>query len=150
MPQQEKFRPYLDVDASFALAPTSARRMRELDRLRIDAAMTSDEGRRRLAEEYCLDVERETDEEGEEVDGGQIVAVDGKEVPTVAKDAFYVEAAKIIFEGGAERGEEVNVAAVRRALGKFDLAGTEHLQELGAGFAASNGSPTRQSQTTST
>jgi hypothetical protein len=141
--QQETFRPYLDVDQPFSLAPTSARRMRELDRLRMDAAMTGDEARRRLAEEYCLEIDED--------ESGRITSVDGKAVPTVAKDHFYTRAAEIIFEGAESgRGEEVNVAVVRRALGKFDLAGSEHLQRLAGGLTDSMPSPPPQNQTTTT
>ena len=117
--------------------------MRELDRLRMDAAMTSDEARRRLAEEYCLEIDED--------ESGRITSVDGKAVPTVAKDAFYARAAEIIFEGAESgRGEEVNVGVVREALGKFDLAGSERLQRLAGGLTDSMPSPTPQNQTTTT
>ena len=124
MADSKQYRPFADEDQTYPLAPTTTRKMRAIDMLRLESTIISDEQREKIGQEYCI---------LEETDDGPHYG--GFTPNSVPRDQFFVQAAKIVFVGADDAEErEVDFAEVRRALGEFESAGNERYEQLGAGL----------------
>lgn len=129
MPDKAAFRPFYDEDQDYTLAPATTGNMRALDMLRMQATITPEKYRRQIAEEYCLEYDYAEEDEAPTGAGGYVFA-------SIPKGEFYQEAAEVLFLGaGDTQGrDDVDVGEVRRAMGKFENAGTEEMTALSDGL----------------